>query len=276
MENPQELRVPEWGLQGFSYARIVQSVLEEYCVECHNPHEKPEGIDLTGDRTDYFNVSYEVLARMNQGREGSPYVSWIPTYNGQEWNILEITPKHWGSPASKLAKLILSGHPDKTGKPRVAMDEAARRRILMWIDLNVPYYGTAETAHPDRPACRQMRPGNLAHVMDEVYARRCEACHVRQKVEALLTWREPKWSGGIGPWGGRGVRVENPKLNDFLLAPLAKSAGGTEACGAAVFPDTDDPDYQRVLATFQPIHELMRRQPRMDMPGAIPGACCDR
>ena len=40
-----------------------------------------------------YEAQNEVLARRNQGRTGSPYVSWIPTYNGQEWNILEITPK---------------------------------------------------------------------------------------------------------------------------------------------------------------------------------------
>ena len=35
-----------------------------------------------------------------------------------ENNILEITPKKWGSPASKLADVVLSDHPDANGKPR--------------------------------------------------------------------------------------------------------------------------------------------------------------
>jgi hypothetical protein len=270
---PQELRPPEWGDQGFCYASIVQPVLDKYCVECHSPQDKPNGVDLSGDRTDHFNVSYEILARRNQGRTGSPYVNWIPTYNGQEWNILEITPKAWGSPASQLADLILSGHPDENGKPRIDSDEASLRRILMWIDLNVPYYGTAETAHPDLPACRQMLPQDLTRVMDDVYSRRCVDCHTQQKVQFLATWRPPKWSGGIGPWGGLGVRIENPQRNDFLLAPLAKTAGGTQACGQAVFASTDDPDYQAVLETFGGVHQLMRQRPRMDMPGAVPSCC---
>jgi hypothetical protein len=91
--------------------------------------KKDQGIDLSGDRTDYFNVSYEVLARRNQDKTGSPYVSWIPSYNGQEWNILQITPKYWGSPASKLADLILTGHPDEHGKPERREDvESSGRR----------------------------------------------------------------------------------------------------------------------------------------------------
>jgi hypothetical protein len=266
---PQELTVPEWGVRGFCYASIVQPVLDKHCVECHQPHDKQGDIDLTGDRTDYFNVSYEVLARRNQGRRGSPWVNWIPTYNGHEWNIHEITPKAWGSPQSKLADLILSGHPDAEGKPRVKMDEASRRRVLMWIDLNVPYYGTADTAHHNRPACRQLLPAELQKVMDDVYARRCQKCHDEKEDRALMTWRPTGW-------GGMGVRIENPERNDFLLAPLAKSAGGTGRCGQPVFRSKDDPDYQAVLKTFAPIHGLMRETPRMDMPGAVPADCCPR
>ena len=271
---PQDLAPPEWGVKGFDYASIVQPVLDKHCVKCHNPvggtspsRVPPKGIDLTGDRTDFFNVSYEHLARRNQGREGSPYVSWIPTYNGHEWNIREITPKHWGSPASKLADLLLANHPDADGKPRVALDDAARRRLLTWMDLNVPYYGTADTAHPDLPACRQLMPGDLRNVMDQVYARRCNDCHAAKKAKVFTPWRGHAW-------GELGIRIEHPELNTFLLAPLARAAGGTERCGAPVFTSKDDPDYQAVLKTFEPIHELMRRTPRMDMPGARPAACC--
>ncbi|HUS91650.1 MAG TPA: discoidin domain-containing protein [Phycisphaerae bacterium] len=271
---PQELAPPEWGAVGFNYASIVQPVLDRHCAKCHNAREHPKGIDLSGDYTDYFNVSYEVLARRNQGRTGSPYVSWIPTYNGEEWNILEITPKAWGSPASRLAEMILAGHPDKDGKPRVKLGDAERRRVLTWIDLNATYYGTADTAHPDLPACRQMLPGDLQRVMDDVYARRCGECHTSKSVQCLMTWRGTKWSGGRAPWGGMGVRITNPHLNDFLLAPLAKSAGGTEQCGRAVFADTDDADYQALLKTFEPIRRLIEQRPRMDMPNATPAACC--
>jgi hypothetical protein len=118
-----------------------------------------------------------------------------------------------------------------------------------------------------------MFPPDLTPTMDDVYARRCAECHSQNDVDLLATWRGPKWSGGLGPWGGLGVRIENPHLNDFLLAPLAKSAGGAGTCGTPVFTGTEDPDYQAVLRTFDTVRELMRGRPRMDMPGAVP-ACC--
>ena len=257
---PKDLQVPEWGIGGFDYSRIVQPVLDQHCVKCHNPIDAPKRIDLTGGKTDFFSVSYECLARENQGGRGSPYVNWIPSYNGQEWNILETRPKTWGSPASKLAEVILSGHPDKDGKPQVQMDETSRRRILSWMDLNVPYYGTSETAYPERPGCRQIFPDNLKKVLTDVASRRCFECHKEVKTSPRdWLWRE---------W----VRITEPELNPFLVAPLAKSAGGSERCGKPIFQSKQDPDYQAILATFKPVDAMLKRRPRMDMPGAQPAA----
>jgi len=258
--DPRELTPPEWGTGGFDYARIVQPVLDKHCVRCHNPVSPPKGIDLTGGKTDYFNVSYDCLAREHQGRTGSPYVNWIPTYNGHEQNILVIAPKAWGSHQSKLAEVILSGHPDTDGKPRIQLAEAERRRILAWIDLNVPYYGTSETAYPQARGCRQLLPANLNKVLADVARRRCADCHKGGKIPRR------EWT-----------RITEPELNPFLVAPLARAAGGSERCGRPVFADTNDPDYRAILATFQPLLAQLAKTPRMDMAGGRPaaGVCRD-
>jgi hypothetical protein len=255
----KDLEPPEWGVGGFDYSRIVQPVLDQYCAECHHAVDPSGGIDLGGGKTDFFNVSYDVLARENQGGRGTAYVNWIPSYNGQEWNILEVTPKAWGSPQSKLAEVVLSGHPDENGKPRFEMDEAGRRRILAWIDLNVPYYGTSETAYPDNTGCRQIVPADLEKVLSDVARRRCAECHQDAKIPRR------QWT-----------RITEPELNPFLVAPLAKAAGGSLKCGKAVFPNKNDPDYQAILATFKPVEEMLKTTPRMDMPGAQPSSTVSR
>ena len=248
---PREIELPEWGAGGFSYVRVVQPVLDQHCIECHSAMRSAGGLDLTGSRTDYFNVSYEMLARDNQGPAGSPYVSWIPTYNGQEQNILQIAPMTWGSPASKLAELVLNGHPDKDGKPRVNLDESSRRRILAWIDLNVPYYDTSETSHPNNEGCRRIYSPEVDKVLGGVIQRRCAECHQDGKAH------RKEWT-----------RVTEPELNNFLLAPLARAAGGTERCGKPIFQDKSDPDYTAILATLTPLEEGLKEKPRTDMPGA--------
>jgi mono/diheme cytochrome c family protein len=246
---------------------IVQPVWDKHCVSCHNAREAAAGVDLTGDLTEWFNVSYNMLAYENSKfsgldqipwRSGSPYVSWISTMNGTETNILQIVPKTWGSPQSKLADLILTGHPDEQGKPLVNLHADERQRILTWIDVNVPYYGTSTTTHQEWRGGRALQVPQLAAVLKEVGTRRCAECH-----------RDT-------PPVGR-VRFTNVEQNAFLLAPLAKSAGGTEQCGRAVFVDKNDPDYQKLLKLFEPITQVLQQNPRQDMPGSHRPDCevCD-
>jgi len=249
----RELEAPEWGRGGFGYARIVQPIWDRHCVGCHHAPEAPKGIDLTGTLTDYFNASYETLAREHQGPKGSPYISWIPTYNGQEQNILEVTPKAWGSPQSKLADIVLSGHPGEDGNPRFEMEDKERRRVLAWIDLNVPYYATSETAHPGLIGCRRMYPDDLDAALTRVAQERCAQCHDRGKIPRC------EWT-----------YITEPELNSFLMAPLARNAGGTQACGTEVFKSRKDADYVALLKTFEPVRALLAKTPRMDMPGAKP------
>ncbi len=262
---PQALTPPEWGREGFSYAHVVQPVLDRHCVRCHQPPDPPRRVDLSGDKTDFFNVSYETLARQgtpaedwtrggaHQDHVRNPYTSWISTYNGSENNILRITPRSWGSPASRLANLVMEGHPDAEGNPRVHLTDAEKRRVFAWIDLNVPYYGTSDSNHRDRPGCRRMWPPDFDRVFQDVATRRCASCH--EPDDRGLPSVPRLWY----------LRIEHPERNPLLLAPLAKAAGGTEACGQAVFADRRDPAYRALLDTFAPVQEVLHRLPRMDM-----------
>ncbi|HJN11692.1 MAG TPA: hypothetical protein QF564_23615 [Pirellulaceae bacterium] len=264
----QELQRPEWGVQGFNYREVVQGVFDRNCVECHNQREQPGNVDLTGDMTDFFNVSYDILCRTgtqaerNWIRHGSPsgpeydkqrgmspYTEWIWTINGAGHNVLEIAPRRWGSPASKLAEIIRTGHPDEDGNSRVDVPDEDRRRVYLWLDLNIPYYGTSSSNHKARLGSRRMLPLDLDSTLGEVAARRCASCHQDGIPRKFYT------------------RVTNPENNNFLLAPLSKEAGGTQKCGQPVFLSKDDPDYRKILKTFEPIHELLKERPRADMRG---------
>ncbi|MCD6304400.1 MAG: hypothetical protein J7M21_05495 [Planctomycetes bacterium] len=269
---PQNLRPPEWGVTGFSYPDIVQPVLDRHCVSCHNAIDPPAGLDLTGDKTEIFNVSYEHLARQNTPAEDAhlsgarsadfrnPYTRWISTYNGSEDDILDITPGDWGSPASPLADVILTGHPDADGKVRVHLTDAEQRRIFAWIDCNVPYYPTSASFDINRPGCRMIYPPALDKTLADVAKRRCADCHEGGKIPRAFY-----------------TRITNPRFNGFLLAPLARKAGGTQRCGKAVFADTSDPDYQRILKTFDAVNQAVRSAPRWDLNPrhiAPPAAAC--
>ncbi len=262
----QKLQKPAWGVKGFSYQEVVQGVFDRNCVECHNEREQAGNVDLTGDMTDFFNVSYDILCRTGTQSEWnwilhgspsgpeyddvrgmSPYVEWIWTINGAGHNVLEVAPRRWGSPASLLAEIIRTGHPDENGQPRIDVPMEDRRNVYLWIDLNIPYYGTSSSNHPARLGSRRMLPADLDSTLSEVAARRCVSCHEKGIPRKFYT------------------RIANPQDNSFLLAPLSSAAGGTEKCGKPVFLSKDDPDYQKILKTFEPIHKLLQERPRADM-----------
>lgn len=249
----QKLEEPDWGSKnGFSFAKVVQPVLTKNCVSCH---DHASDLDLSGDRTDYFNVAYENLARRGtQAEHGgdarggmakfgrNPYTSWIPTYNGCEPNILQIAPKTWGSPVSKLADVVISGHPDEKGEERINLTEEERLRILMWIDLNVPYYGTSQSRQPDLRGCRQILPEKLDSVLDEISKRR-----------------------GFDLPRTFFIRLENPQHNPFLAVPLARGD----------FASRNDPDYQRILDCFKNVPAALEQRIDVDFRKVIGAECGD-
>src|SRR3954462_13456634 len=121
------------------------------------------------------------------------------------------------------------------------MPDQDARRVLTWIDLNVPYYGTSETENPNSKGCRQIYPSGLDSLLSDVARRRCASCHEGGEIPRAF------WT-----------RLEHPELNSFLAAPLARSVGGTGKCGAAVFRDARDPDYLALIKTFDPAIAQLR------------------
>ena len=49
------------------------------------------------------------------------------------------------------------------------------------------------------------------------------------------------------------------------MAPLAKSAGGSQKCGKVVFDDTDDADYRKIMTAFEKLQQKLDQRPRFDM-----------
>ncbi|MDR1121165.1 MAG: hypothetical protein LBM08_09635, partial [Dysgonamonadaceae bacterium] len=61
-----------------------------------------------------------------------------------------------------------------------------------------------------------------------------------------------------------------PEKSTLLLAPLAKSEGGYESCGKAIFKDKNDPRYRQILNGIERTKQHLDRIKRFDMPGFVP------
>lgn len=277
LQPPRSLQRQHWGQDGIiDFPSVVQPVLDQYCVPCHQGTNPDGGYDLSGDKTRYFNMAYDnLLGRSRSYRQhnmetgemlpeeaakGKPLVHfyWLlytPTAVNQ--------PFWAGSHASRLTELIENGHCGQH------LPLEARRRIYAWMDANVPYYGTYANSRPRSPGLRDMwtdpstgqLAGWFAEGFLEVYNRRCAQCH-----GGLDTTTD--WEGRFA-W----INLSRPECSPALTAHLSHSAGGrqidTPRNGQSPprFADTSDPDYQAMLRAI----ELGSRQalavPEAHMPG---------
>jgi formylglycine-generating enzyme required for sulfatase activity len=120
--------------RGFSFLREVQPVLDKYCVGCHNGKEgRPNFADTkiipTSGGISDLPVSYLNL---------HPYVR----RNGPEGDYHTLTPLEFHANTSLLVQMLRKGHYN------VKMDAEGWDRLLTWIDINVPAYGTYHEVAP--------------------------------------------------------------------------------------------------------------------------------
>ena len=224
-------------------------------MRCHQGANPDGGCLLTADKTRYFNMAYDnLLGRSRSYRQhnmdtgemlesekakGKPLVHfyWLlrtPTAVNQ--------PLWTGSHASRLLEYVDSDHCGQ----KIPREE--RQRIYLWIDANVPYYGTYAHSRPHSPGrrdlCTDVATGRLSAWYERdflgVYQRRCANCH--GKLEGTTDWE------GRFAW----INFSQPALSPALTAHLSKQAGGrgiTKSMNGQTPPQFSiaDPDYQTML-----------------------------
>ncbi len=244
---PDDITPPPWGAGPVDFARQVQPALDRYCASCHGGVDPDAGIDLSGDKTRHFNMAYDTLAARN-------LVQFYYLTPPQELTG-RFVPGTSGSRVSRIVELIESGHGD------VDMDPESRRRLYVWIEANIPYYGTYEHTRPGTAGSRDAWVGPWIDQLTQRFNSRCSGCHgqLDRGHNRHSTW----------------VNLTHPEFSRLLNAPLAKSAGGLELCREKAgkqpvrFRDKDDPDYSAMLEWIAAGKERLEARPRMDMAGAI-------
>jgi formylglycine-generating enzyme required for sulfatase activity len=116
--------------RNFAFEREVQPVLDQSCVGCHNAKAAaktrlglpiPNFENTRGDGG--FSTAYVNL---------HPYVR----RNGPEGDYHLLTPLEFHADTSELVQLLKKGHKG------VALSPEQWDRLVTWIDLNVPYWGS--------------------------------------------------------------------------------------------------------------------------------------
>lgn len=134
----------------FSYVKEVQQpVFDKYCTECHDygkVESNPKMPNLAGDLNIIFNTSYVQL-------HSRGLVSAVGAGPHEK-----LKPYSWGSTRSRLSEVLINGHPgpkiDLERKEKGIYIDLANNpeevgRVVTWIDLNAPYYGTYLSSFPE-------------------------------------------------------------------------------------------------------------------------------
>ena len=246
-KGPVDITPPTWGAGPVDFVAQVQPVLNKYCVDCHSGPDPDGAIDLSDDKTCFFNMAYDHLTEKRL-----IHYNWLLN----EALVRAYLPLESGARVSKLTQLIESGHGD------VNIDDQSRRRIYNWIESNVPYYGTYEHTRPGLPGSRDAcADGKWFTDVNKVYNKRCASCHGKDFFVDN--------SGIHHTW----INLSHPEWSKALNGPLKKSAGGLELCKPKkgkppnMFGSKFDPDYIVMLAAIDRGKERLYENPRMDMPG---------
>ena len=247
---PDLLRPPSWGAGNVDYVRQVQPVLDQYCASCHSGQAPAGKIDLSGDKTRFFNMSYETLC----------LGGWVDYYYINQGPTGVFPAMQTGSMVSRLTKLLESKH------QKVDVDPESRRRIYSWIDANVPYYATWDMSRPHSMGGRDTwgdKKGFFPWILKiQETMKRVDPGFAADKNHKEFTKRN---NGSH-----LDINLTNPQWSRLLLDRLAQSSGGTAPDDKALFKTQDDPNYQTILHAIEEGKRLLEATPRMDMPGAVP------
>lgn len=157
VERPYPQQGEEQALKTISYARDVQPIWDKHCVSCHNSNKPAGNLNLSGEETTLFNVSYENL--VPERRKGYYDRGLLGPVIGENHrkidNIHYLPPKSLGSYSSILMSMLSKGAiklSDKKSNAKaqylikkhanINLSSLELLKISNWIDTNCQYYGS--------------------------------------------------------------------------------------------------------------------------------------
>jgi hypothetical protein len=227
----------------FDFPRDIQPILDKHCVECHNADRREGRVDLSGDKTVRYTISYRTIRALDLVADGR---------NRAESNY---APYKIGSAASRLMDFLDGSHYG------AKLSDHERKLVRLWIETSATYPGTyASLGCGTYPV----------HLPRAALAKRCGSCHAKEIKDRHGKRTVCFFPGGTAEQPDLICNLSRPEKSTVLRAPLTKQAGGIEACKEVVFEDTSDPLYQETLGRIKEASQRLAERKRFDMPGFRP------
>jgi hypothetical protein len=135
---PSRLHPDMDGTNPFSYARLVQPVLNKHCTDCH-AKSRDKTFRLDAEPIHVVGKAYMDLPTTYY----ASYVNLAPQfgfydYGGASGRTHRTTPGEFGAHASKLYNLLIKGHYE------VKLAPEDLHRLTVWLDSCSMFYGVYE------------------------------------------------------------------------------------------------------------------------------------
>ncbi len=261
----------------FDYPRDIQPILDKHCLKCHDYDKRRGGVILSGDRGPIYSHSYYTLTVRNQ-----------QVIDGRDRKRTNLAPRTVGTSASPLMKKLDGGHHD------VKLTAREQDMFRYWIEAGAPYPGTYAAlgtgmigGFPKSKLDTSDRAWPSSIAAAKAIERRCLGCHnkslpmprfISDNLDLVLS--NPSFDD-VRCKMSRHVmfNLTRPEKSLLLLAPLSRRSGGYGLCRSrnkdkseehSIFADTNDPDYQKILAVCTDGRDYLENIKRFDMPGFMP------
>ena len=191
-KKPQQVQ-PWYGpARGWSFDREVQPVLDRKCVGCHNG--QTQATNAIGQKIPDFTFR----PRVWNGFSGS-YIALHPYVrrNGPEGDYHVLTPLEFHASTSDLYQHLKKGHKG------VRLTAEEWDRLVTWIDLNVPYFGT------------WTERGGRQNVIDQRRSYEKKTTNLDFDPERIVNPYRPGEIAFEAPTGPRAPKDEPPELNGW-------------------------------------------------------------
>ncbi len=142
------------GLAGqvIHYPTDIQPIFDSKCISCHGAKEPAGGLRLTGEVTDFYNTSYEELAKKELAGPIIPEFTSFQKGDQGNYNGAYLPPRSQGNGASVLFALLTDcAHPKNAAEDHSKMLDPMELMVLSrWVDSNYQFYGSYFGRHHPR------------------------------------------------------------------------------------------------------------------------------
>lgn len=123
---PSQLTPDITGRDPVTFPRLVQPVLDKYCISCHGEKPRAEPSLVAGNWQGRPNLFYDSYINLEK---------YVQCFKSHEGTPSQTTPGKFGARVSPLYTMLKAGHHDVKLLPEDLY------RIVLWIDLNARFFG---------------------------------------------------------------------------------------------------------------------------------------